>query len=150
MLFRSDTVRIWLLDEAGETLCLRAQDGITRRDVPAKDRLAPDDSLSGWALTRRKPLVLADVQQDPRLKNREWFEAEGLVSFLGVPIMRGDAPLGIIACMSRKRREFTDADVALTEALTAPAVAAVRNAALYAEALERRSEERRVGKECRL
>src|SRR5262249_8538595 len=38
---------------------------------------------------------------------------------------------------SRKPRQFTAADVAVVQALTAPAVAAVRNAALYAEAVER-------------
>ena len=42
--------------------------------------------------------------------------------------------------MSRSRREFTDADVAVAQALTAPAVAAVRNAAHYAEALDRLEE----------
>src|SRR6266545_2378874 len=135
-----DVVRIWLLDDSGETLRLRAQKGVTCPDLPGRDRLSPSGSLSGWVITQRRPLVLADVQQDPRLKNRDWFQAEGLVSFLSVPIMLDRNPIGALACMSRTRREFTDTDVALAQALTAPAVAAVRNAALYAEALDRLEE----------
>jgi GAF domain-containing protein/anti-sigma regulatory factor (Ser/Thr protein kinase) len=136
----ADVVRIWLREEPGDTLRLRAQTGARRPEVPAKDRLSPHESLAGWVMSHRKPLVLDDVLQDPRLTNRKWFEAEGLLSFLCVPIMLDENPIGILACMRRSRREFTPAEVALAEALTAPAVVAVRNAALYAEALERLEE----------
>jgi GAF domain-containing protein/anti-sigma regulatory factor (Ser/Thr protein kinase) len=135
-----DVVRIWLLEEGGELLNLRAQQGVTRQDVPAKNGLSPKESLAGWVITHREPLVLVDVEPDPRLTNREWFSAEGLVSVLCVPMTLDDTPMGILACMSRARRQFTAADVALAQALTAPAVAAVRNAALYAETLERLDE----------
>ena len=132
-----DVVRIWLLDETGEFLSLRAQQGTGRADVPGKHRLLRGESLAGWVLTRGTPLVLADARQDPRLENRGWFDAEGLVSALAVPIALDQNPLGVLACMSRTRREFTETDVAVAQALTAPAVAAVRNAALYAEAVDR-------------
>ena len=54
--------------------------------------------------------------------------------------MLDDRPIGILACLTRTRREFTPGDVALARALTAPAVVAVRNAALYADALARLEE----------
>ena len=85
----------------------------------------------------RTPLVLADARGDSRLKNRDWFIAQGFMSFLGVPIMLDGAAIGVLAGMARARHEFTEAEVALAQSLTAPAAAAVRNAALYAEALER-------------
>jgi len=135
-----DVVRIWLLEESGDALRLRGQQGASQPDLPGHDRLSARDSLSGWVITHRTPLVLADAARDPRLHNREWFEAEGLVSLLIVPIMLDQNPLGIITFLSRKRREFTEADVALAQALAAPAVAAVRNAALYSEALARLKE----------
>jgi signal transduction histidine kinase/putative methionine-R-sulfoxide reductase with GAF domain len=134
-----DVVRIWLLDEGGQALRLRAHRGLTHLELTTKDRLPAHEGVAGWVLTHQKPLILADVQQDPRLRNRDWFEAEGLVSLLCVPITLDDNPIGILACLSRRRREFTDADVAVAEALAAPAAAAVRNAAVYAE--ERRRAE---------
>src|SRR5262249_20047965 len=128
-----DVVRIWVLDESGDYLQLRAQEGTRHPDPPG--RLLMRESLSGWVFTHGAPLVIKDARCDPRLKNREWFESEGLVSVLSVPIALDETPLGILACMSRSLRDFTDADVAMAQALTAPAVAAVRNAALYAQAL---------------
>ena len=132
-----DVVRIWLLDESGQFLILRAQQGARRAGSPGKDRLLLRESLSGWVLTHGMPLVLADARHDPRLVNRDWFDAEGLVSVLAVPIALDQSVLGVLTCMSRTRREFTDTDVAVAQALTAPAVAALRNAALYAEAVDR-------------
>ena len=136
----ADVVRIWLLDEPNDCLSLRAQTGTTRARAPRLDRLSQRESLAGWVITHRKPLCLADAQQDARLVNVEWFATEGLVSVLGVPIMLDEKPIGILACLTRARREFSEEDVALAEALTAPAAAAVRNAALYADALARLEE----------
>ncbi len=132
-----DLVRIWLLDEHGESLRLAAQKGVTRQDASVKPRLFPRESLAGWVIAHREPLCLTDVQQDERLANRAWFVAEGFTSVVCVPILLDDRAIGMLGCLSRARREFTDADVSLAQALTAPAVAAVRNAALYAEALAR-------------
>jgi len=135
-----DVVRIWLLDDSGETLSLRAQRGATEPGVPVSSRVGLFRSLSGWVVNERAPLILPDAQEDPRLMNREWFRAAGLVSFLGMPLMLDDRAIGVLACMARARREFSDGDVALAQALTGPAVAAARNASLYAEALARLEE----------
>jgi GAF domain-containing protein/anti-sigma regulatory factor (Ser/Thr protein kinase) len=132
-----DAARIWLLDDTGEHLELQARTGAMRSTVEQKPRLSARDAIAGWVIAHKQPLRLADVLDDPRLVNREWFLAEGFVSLLAVPIMLDDHPMGMLGCLSRTRREFSEADVALARALTAPAVAALRNAALYADALAR-------------
>jgi GAF domain-containing protein/anti-sigma regulatory factor (Ser/Thr protein kinase) len=136
----ADIARIWLLDDAGESLELRAQTGVIRGTAGLKRRLSPHDSVAGWVIAHKEPVCIADVPADTRLANRAWFAAEGVVSLLTVPIMLDDRPIGILACLSRTRREFTPGDVALARALTAPAVVAVRNAALYADAVARLEE----------
>jgi GAF domain-containing protein/ActR/RegA family two-component response regulator/anti-sigma regulatory factor (Ser/Thr protein kinase) len=135
-----EIARFWLLDDDGEMLRLRAHQGDIRGTAASKDELSTRESLVGRVMMARAPLILPDVQQDPGLKNRSWFEAEGLVSFLSVPILLDDQPVGILACMSRARREFTPADVAVAQALTIPAAAAVKNASLYQEIRERLEE----------
>jgi GAF domain-containing protein/CheY-like chemotaxis protein/anti-sigma regulatory factor (Ser/Thr protein kinase) len=132
-----DVVRIWLREESGEFLSLRAQQGAGQTGSPGLRQRLPRESLSGWVLTHGIPLVLADAREDPRLVNRDWLVAEGLASALAVPIALDRNALGVLTCMSRTRREFTEEDVAVAQALTAPAVAALRNAALYAEAVNR-------------
>ena len=63
----TDVARIWLLDAAGATLHLSAHKGRIRSPLPAKEQVATQASLVGWVFTHRSPLVLADVQRDPRL-----------------------------------------------------------------------------------
>ncbi|HET9923682.1 MAG TPA: GAF domain-containing protein [Methylomirabilota bacterium] len=136
----TDVARIWLLDEGGAMLHLSAHKGRIRSPLPAKEQVATQASLVGWVFTHGSPLVLADVQQDPRLENRAWFAAEGFASLLCVPIILDDGVIGILSCMTRTRREFSPAEVALAEGLTASAAVAVRNARVHADALRRLAE----------
>ena len=136
----TDVARIWLLDEPGETLRLAAHKGRIRSPLPAIEEAATRSSLVGWVFTHRRPLVLADVQRDPRLEKRAWFAAEGFTSLICVPIVLDGRVIGILSCMTRARREFSPADVTLAEALTASAAVTVRNTRIYAEAVRRLAE----------
>ena len=136
----TDVARIWLLDEEGEVLRLAAHKGRVRSPLPAREQVATRSSLVGWVFTHRKPLALADVQQDRRLEKRDWFKAEGFASLLCVPILLDGDVIGILSGMTRQRREFRAPDVALAEALTASAAVAVRNARLHSETVRRLAE----------
>ncbi|HEU4439054.1 MAG TPA: GAF domain-containing protein [Methylomirabilota bacterium] len=135
-----DVARIWLRGDSGDTLRLAAHKGHLRSPRTDWEQVPTQSSLVGWVLTHRRPLVLADVQDDPRLANRRWFVAEGFASLLCVPILLEGGVIGILACMTRVRRQFSAADLALAEALTASAAVAVRNARIYTEALRRLEE----------
>ena len=136
-----DIVRIWLIDERSGTVALRAQTGTRVADsVAFEQRFAPGEGLAGWVVSNAAPLALTEALDDPRVKNRQWFEAEGIRSFVAVPIMLDMSPIGLVACMSRERREFSVADMTIAAAVAAPAAVAVRNAGLYADALGRLEE----------
>jgi GAF domain-containing protein len=135
-----DIVRIWLGGDGSGTLTLRAETGTSGKNVEFQQRFRLGEGLAGHVLESQEPLVIADVLEDPRLKNRTWFQAEGVRSVLAVPILLDTTPIGIIACMTRTRREFAPEEVKLAAAVAAPAATAVRNAGLYAEALERLAE----------
>lgn len=130
-----DVVRIWLRAGSTDDLVLGAQIGTLR--AGQSRRLPIRQGLAGWVIERREPVVLADVLTDPRLRSREWFEAEGIASFLGVPIVLDETAIGVLACLCRTRREFSPVDVRTAEALSLPAAVAVRNAQLYTDALSR-------------
>ena len=136
----TEVARIWLRGDSGETLRLSAHTGHLRSPRTDWEQIPVQSSLVGWVLMHRRPLVLTDVQDDPRLANRPWFVAEGFASLLCVPIFLEGGPVGILSCMTRVRREFSAADLALAEALTASAAVAVRNARIHAEALRRLEE----------
>ncbi|MBI4241533.1 MAG: GAF domain-containing protein [Candidatus Rokubacteria bacterium] len=134
-----DVVRIWLREAQGE-FRLKAQAGVTRKAEEYRIRFGPGEGLVGWIIAHRAPMTLSDLVGDPRFKNRDWAKAEGLISFLGVPLILEDAPVGVLAAMSRERRVFTPEEVALAELLAVPAAVAIRNARLYESAREQAGE----------
>jgi hypothetical protein len=62
-----------------------------------------------------------------------WAQAEGLVSFVGVPLVLDNTPIGVLLCWSRQRRDFQQEEVALAQALGTSAAVGIRNARLHEE-----------------
>jgi len=135
-----DVVRIWLLDVRAGVLTLRAETGTTGERVESLQTLSVGEGLAGRVFETQEPLVVTDVMQDTRVRNRTWFAAQGIRSAMTVPILVDGAPIGIIACMTRAHRDFSPDEVKLAAAVAAPAATAVRNAGLYADALRRLEE----------
>ena len=86
----------------------------------------------------RRPLLVSDMLRDPRTEGRDWFAAQGLAVFYGVPIEAGDELLGILAANfpagvvpSADEREAIDL-------FAGQAAVAIRNARLFAESEQRR------------
>src|SRR6266850_2125201 len=127
-----DVVRIWLQEGPGDYR-LHAQAGLAEKPDDRKLHFNPGEGIVGWVMEHLAPLVIADLQVDPRLKERDWAKAEGLVSLVAVPLLLEDMPVGVLVGVSRQRREFTSEEVALVQALATSAAVAIRNARLYEE-----------------
>jgi signal transduction histidine kinase/CheY-like chemotaxis protein len=127
-----DVVRIWL-HEADTEYRLAAQSGLAGKPALARMRFAAGEGAVGWLMEHLAPLVLADLLVDPRFREREWAQAEGLVSFVGVPLVLDSTPIGVLLCWSRQRREFQQEEVALAQALGTSAAVGIRNARLHEE-----------------
>ena len=131
-----DVVRIWLHEGAGEYR-LHAQAGLAEQPGDRRGRFEPGQGIVGWVMEHLTPLLIPDLPVDPRLKERQWAQAEGLVSLVAVPLLLDDAPVGVLVGLSRQRREFTTEEVALVQALATSAAVAIRNARLYEETQRR-------------
>jgi two-component system, NtrC family, sensor histidine kinase HydH len=127
-----DVVRIWLHEGASEYR-LAAQAGLAEKPVQSRAHFAAGEGALGWLMEHLSPLVLPDLLVDPRFREREWAQAEGLVSFVGVPLVLEDTPIGVLLCWSRQRRDFQQEEVALAEALGTSAAVGIRNARLHEE-----------------
>jgi signal transduction histidine kinase len=131
-----DVVRIWLEEGPGEYR-LHAQAGLAEQPGDRRGRFEPGQGIVGWVMEHLTPLVIADLPVDPRLKERQWAQAEGLMSLVAVPLLLEDAPVGVLVGLSRQRREFGADEVALVQALATSAAVAIRNARLYEETQRR-------------
>jgi putative nucleotidyltransferase with HDIG domain len=96
--------RIWLTDESGEYLILRASAGLATRVDGSRARIsiADDPFKLGIIARERKPLITNQVQQEPYF-DRAWAQREGLIAFAGYPILAEGRLLGVIALFSRQR-----------------------------------------------
>ncbi len=128
-----DVVRIWLQEGGPSEYRLHAQAGLAGQPDDPRRKFEPGEGIVGWVMEHLTPLVIADLQVDPRLKEREWASAEGLVSLVAVPLLLQDLPVGVLVGVARQRREFVPEEVALTQALATSAAVAIRNARLHEE-----------------
>jgi GAF domain-containing protein len=109
-------------------------------EIMSRRRLKIGESLSGEVAATGAPLIVNDVQDDPRVipAHREAMARAGYTSWLGVPVKIGERVIGVLTLHGRSTRRFTDADLPMATAFAAEAAIALENARLYAETQRRR------------
>ena len=137
-LFDSSVSRLWLLDDEGQTLTLRAHAG-DRAAVDTATTLRLGEGFVGRITKTCSALVVDDVWQDPRPENAARLRAEGIASFAGVPVTIGGQVLGALGIGTREPRRFREEELSLLQSLANSAAIAIANARLH-EGLARRLE----------
>jgi len=141
-IMRSPFVCVYVADEGSSMLELRAasNEGIGAA-LPAQRRRF-GEGLVGWVAEHRRPLEVTDVLADERAGSREWARANGLRSFLGVPIIFQDSLLGVLTLSGASPSALGADDRGLVESFVGQAAVAIRNTRLYAEATRHLEETR--------
>ncbi|MBI2985607.1 MAG: GAF domain-containing protein [Deltaproteobacteria bacterium] len=81
-------------------------------------------------------LISNDVSKDPRVRDPEFFVKNGLISYLGVPLLARDKILGVISFYTKEEREFSNEEVEFFSALAGQAAVAIRNSQLFEQIKE--------------
>ena len=90
----------------------------------------------GRAVVEGRPVHIEDVQADPDYDPRTLEvlqRAAAYRTFLGVPILRNGAPIGVIGCGRRAVRPFAPAQIELVKTFADQAVIAIENVRLFTE-----------------
>ena len=92
---------IFLLDEAAGELVFEAVAGHGSDELVGR-RFPAGTGIAGWVLTTRQPLVVEDVEGDPRF-GREAAESTGYVPkrLMAVPMLNEDEALGVLSVLDR-------------------------------------------------
>ena len=138
-IFHSSTSRLWLLEDDGRHLSLRASAGAPS-SVVGVTRLPLGEGLVGMVAATRRPLTVIDAIHDPRMRNVERLRAEGSVSVAGVPVMIGDRVLGVLSTGVRERHDYGAEELDLLQSLANYAAIAIDNARLFLEEKARRDQ----------
>jgi two-component system, cell cycle response regulator len=91
----------------GDELIVRAATRATGAAAPSRLARA---GIAGACLTERRPLAIEDAAADSRV-DAETRERTGAAALLYVPLLYGEAAVGVIEVASTRRAAFTDEDV---------------------------------------
>jgi signal transduction histidine kinase len=123
-------VYVWLVDRetgAVERAACRNLD-----EEEWKERTLPSSPpLVTAAIENKAPVIVKNVQTDPRILDVEFFRKNGLVSYLGVPlIVKGDV-LGVLVFLTREEHVFNPEEIEFLSVLADQAAIAIHNSQLH-------------------
>jgi PAS domain S-box-containing protein len=97
------------------------------------------ETVTGRTALERRAVHIADVLQDPEYTYRSPVFT-GTRSSLGIPLLRGDALIGVFVAARRQVDPFTAKEIELATTFADQAVIAIENARLFDELRERQAE----------
>jgi serine phosphatase RsbU (regulator of sigma subunit) len=113
-----------------------------RSNILARKRVPTGKGIAGECVKTRKPIIVNDAQNDPRLL-RTIDESSGFVTkkLIAVPMLARDKLIGVLEAVNTiDNRDFTNKDIKLLMFLSGMAGIAIHNRRLYDE-LKNRVEE---------
>src|SRR5271157_4949180 len=89
---------------------LFATEGLNREAVHLTT-MKPGEGLVGLIASSAEPLALSDAQHHPAFSYKPETGEEIYQSFLGVPVLRGGATIGVLVVQNRARRTYSEEEV---------------------------------------
>lgn len=109
-------IRIWTLNEEEQVLEMQASSGKITNIDNSHSRVPVGMSNIGRIAKEHKPHLTNDVLNDPRIHDKEWFQQEGLIAFVGYPLILGDRLVGVMGIFART--VLTDAILGELDSIT--------------------------------
>jgi predicted Zn finger-like uncharacterized protein len=127
-----EIVSIMLMDKETGELSIRASTGLSP-EVVKKTRQRVGSGIAGWVAQKGEPLLVNDIENDPRFAKLSSDVKYGTKSLLSVPLMTKSGTLGIINVNRKSSGEpFNEHDLELLTTFSSQAAAAIENGELYA------------------
>ena len=113
----SDVCSIYLLENDGETLTLKATKGLSKASV-GRVSMKVHEGLTGLAVETRAMVMSDNAPAHPRYKYFKEAKEEQFLSFLGLPLFEHKAPIGAIVIQTRETRSFSDDEISILRTIT--------------------------------
>ncbi len=136
----SDVCSIYLLEDDGETLRLKATKGLSRGSV-GKITMKTSEGLTGLAVEDRSIIATDNAPLHPRYKYFRETREEKFLSFLGVPLFERKTPVGVLVVQTREARVFTPAEISTISTIAYQISSIVINAKLL-DSIHQKEKER--------
>src|SRR5437016_521991 len=129
---------LWItLRNSDDSYEIALERGLTPAQFHGGPAVLPNGA-SGWALTHRRPLRIADYQRDARrtAESQAAFPDDGVRAVLIVPLLAGSDPVGLITVTKPIPGFFTAYQERVVSTFAAQAALVVNNARLYTKSRE--------------
>jgi two-component sensor histidine kinase len=127
---KTDTCFIYLLDDAGKELVLRAAKGPTQ-GVVGNIRLKMGEGITGWVAKTRKHVAIGkEAFRDQRYKAFEMQE-DRFQSMLSMPLVAEDQLIGVINVRTNPPHEYTESQMRLMEHIAEQVGNALASSRIY-------------------
>ncbi len=123
---------LWIVNEQEKPPKIRLKSTQSISPDYIKDRsLDLDEGVVGYVVTHKKPLILKDVLESDRFKEKEMAKKLGLVSMVGIPLIaKEEKVIGVLNCFTAQPHNFADTEVNLLRAVANQAAVAIVNTEL--------------------
>ena len=129
---------VWLFNRESRQL-ERIACGNLDKEEWVRRELRETPPLLKAAMEEKAPVLVSNVQTDPRILDSNFFRKHGLVSYLGLPLVVKGEVLGVITFMTREEHQFSKEESEFLTMLASQAAIAIHNSQLY-EQSQRREE----------
>jgi signal transduction histidine kinase len=132
-LSETDSGAVFEFDEQNQELSLRATYKLSDELVQAfeKFRTRLADTIVGRAVTRREPIQIFDILQEPDYPLRDILKRMGMRGVLVLPLIREGAVVGALVVGSKVPGQLSTTTVDLLHTLATQSVLAIQNARLF-------------------
>jgi phosphotransferase system enzyme I (PtsP) len=113
----SDVCSIYLLENDGETLTLKATKGLSKASVN-RVSMKVHEGLTGLTVETRTMVMTDNAPSHPRYKYFKEAKEERFLSFLGLPLFEHKAPIGVIVVQTREARIFSEDEISVLRTIT--------------------------------
>jgi len=125
----SEVCSIYLFDEEGETLWLRATQGLTPEAI-GQVSMKLGEGLASMAIEQGHPISILEPEAHPRYLYFQETGEEQFHSFLALPLMDRRNPIGVITLQSTEKRAFTPTEISTMTTIAFQVATVVTNAQL--------------------
>lgn len=132
-----------LLDDQRDELIIKSVYNLSETYLRKGPILLRQSGIDREAL-EGKVVYISDMTTDPRIIYHDDGRREGIVSVLCTALIYKDRTIGVLRVYSAERKEFSDFEVKLLQSISGQAAAAIENARLQQETVEKERLQRQV------
>ncbi|MCF7873194.1 MAG: GAF domain-containing protein [Candidatus Omnitrophica bacterium] len=120
---------LWLLDSKKKELRIRATQALSKAYLKERS-IKYGEGIVGLVAREKKPLIISNVIEDNRYKEKELAKKEKLVSMISVPMMVKKKVIGVVNCYTTVKHNFTKPEADLLSTVANQAAVAIENTEL--------------------